>query len=154
MKEIYLSILSFAAWNYAQIYLRHSDFSSLFRTLYLWETVIPYYLTCHRCKIYISRRPRVQNSVEKSLWWRWSLKLCSNISPSQWFFIVISNPTKFMVLIIKYVKLLFPAKTYHKLLRYCYLFRQLMLKTELHIYKLQIVWFVDLLRLKSLQFLQ
>ena len=32
--EIYLSIVSgFEAWNYAQIYLHHSDFSSLFRTL-------------------------------------------------------------------------------------------------------------------------
>ena len=33
---------SFKAWNYAQIYLRHSDFSSLFRTLVLTYLHIPH----------------------------------------------------------------------------------------------------------------
>ena len=45
MTEIYLSIVSgFAAWNYAQIYLRHSDFSSLFWTLFslLFGTLVSY----------------------------------------------------------------------------------------------------------------
>ena len=57
MTEIYLSIVSgFEAWNYDQIYLRHSDFSSLFRTtLHHGDFSLLFRFLPHQCLTSISR---------------------------------------------------------------------------------------------------
>ena len=75
----------FTPWN---ILFSVNDISLLFQTCCLYSiqffeidsNIIDFFFVCFH---YLLINARVWNNKEKSLWW-----LCSNISPSQWFFLL------------------------------------------------------------------